>query len=399
MCRSLFLVLCFAAVLCSKAQAADFSFQGYADLRLVLPDNEKTWIDGGLGKLRYGNGQPDPNLRFAEAAGQGTLALSDDLHAVAVARVEPKDRAGIDALEAYLSYRPQMNDWMWSLKAGAFLPPFALENGDLGWTSPYTLTPSAIDTWIGNELRSIGEETEISRRTSRGTFALTGALICCNEPAGILMAYRGWTLDDRPTGIFEEVRIPAATSRLLGADDRTPLFRQIDDRVGWYAGASWSMAGIGKASLYRYDNNANDAAVRDGYHAWRTRFWSAAWESHRGALSILAQGVTGDTTIAFSSGSSVTHFTSAYLLVAYDVGSDWRIAARAETFDAHRPASSLLNEDGHAFTVALSWMPHDGLRVTGELINVVSTRGERTLDGLAPNQAQTQFQLNTRLFL
>ena len=45
-----------------------------------------------------------------------------------------------------------------SVKAGAFFPAISLENDDLGWTSPYTLTPSAINSWIGEELRTIGSE-------------------------------------------------------------------------------------------------------------------------------------------------------------------------------------------------------------------------------------------------
>ncbi len=44
------------------------------------------------------------------------------------------------------------------MKSGAFFPTISLENDDLGWASPYTLTPSAINSWIGDELRSIGSE-------------------------------------------------------------------------------------------------------------------------------------------------------------------------------------------------------------------------------------------------
>ena len=44
------------------------------------------------------------------------------------------------------------------MKAGAFFPTISLENDDIGWTSPYTLSASAINTWIGEELRTIGTE-------------------------------------------------------------------------------------------------------------------------------------------------------------------------------------------------------------------------------------------------
>ena len=55
----------------------------------------------------------------------------------------------------------------WSVKAGAFFPTISLENDDLGWTSPYTLTPSAINSWIGEELRTIGSEAHAALRHRR----------------------------------------------------------------------------------------------------------------------------------------------------------------------------------------------------------------------------------------
>ena len=62
-------------------------------------------------------------------------------------------------------------DVSWSVKTGAFFPTISLENDDLGWTSPYTLTPSAINSWIGEELRTIGSEGTCAGDTGGiGTF-------------------------------------------------------------------------------------------------------------------------------------------------------------------------------------------------------------------------------------
>src|SRR5581483_4372981 len=94
--------------LSASASAMEFTFDGYADVRMVLPPRgEKSWIDGGLGKLRFGAAQPSPNFRFVEAVGQLTLAVEDDLHIVTVARIEPEQRTGIDLLESYVSWRPE----------------------------------------------------------------------------------------------------------------------------------------------------------------------------------------------------------------------------------------------------------------------------------------------------
>jgi hypothetical protein len=385
---------------CAKATAVELDFQGYADFRLVVPGGERSWLDGGLGKLRFGSNQPDPNLRFTEAVGQGTLSLNDDLRMVVVGRLEPEQRTGADLLEAYAVYRQHLEGWSVSLKAGAFFPPFSLENTDLGWTSPYTLTPSAINSWVGDELRTVGGEVHAERKTSCGVFSLTGSLFCCNDPAGVLIADRGWTLDDRPTGMIEEVREPDATLKLFSetAPERTPLFLEIDHRVGWYLGGSWSKAGIGKLAVFRYDNNGNPSAVQAEYSAWRTRFWSIGWESHFDALSILAQGLSGDTTIEpFAGFDATTHFKSAYLLAAYDLDAV-RLAARAEAFQTRALSGpALLDEDGHAFTVAASWIAKDWLRLSAELIALDSRRGERLLEGENPARSDTQFQLSVRL--
>ena len=388
-------------VLATHAQAMEFSFDAYVDLRLVVPPDEVSWLDGGLGKARYGSAQPSPNFRFAEAAGQGTLAITDDLHAVTVLRLEPRQPTGVDILETYLSWRPQAEgDWRWSVKAGAFFPPISVENDDLGWTSPYTLTPSAIDSWVGNELRTIGGEADVAWTGGYGTLTAIGSLYCCNEPAGVLIADRGWTLDDRPMGLLERVRIPNATAALFGmpVPSRTGMFENIDDHVGWYTGLKWDVRDAGQLAVLWYDNNADPEAFTARDTSWRTHFWAASLKAHPFGVTVLAQGMTGDTVIeAF--GYHYTDFQSAFLLLSYDID-DWRVSGRADVFQTRtRPAFTLLDEDGHAFTVAVSWSPEDWLRLTGELLDVESRRTERALIGVAPEQSSTQFQMSARVFL
>src|SRR5262249_60757069 len=89
-------------------------------------------------------------------------------------------------------------DLGWSVKAGAFFPTISLENDDIGWTSPYTLTPSAINTWIGEELRTIGGEGNLRWRTpDLRTITFTASLFRGNDPARRLMARR-WLAFGRP---------------------------------------------------------------------------------------------------------------------------------------------------------------------------------------------------------
>lgn len=378
------------------------SFDAYADVRLVVPPAEVSWLDGGLGKTRFGGAQPSPSFRFAEAVGQGTLAITDELHAVTVLRVEPKQRTGVDILETYLTWRPQAEgDWRWSVKAGAFFPPISVENDDLGWASPYTLTSSAINSWVGNELRTIGGEADVAWSGGYGIVTAVGSLYCCNEPAGILMADRGWSLDDRPMGLLERVRIPDATAKLFGmpVPSRTGMFENIDDHVGWYTGLKWDVPQAGQVAVLWYDNNADPEAHTSRDTSWRTHFWSASLKAHPYGFTLLAQGMTGDTVIeAF--GYHYTDFQSAFLLLSYDFDDAWRASARADVFQTRtRPAFALFDEDGRAFTGAVSWSPQDCLRLTGELLDVESRRRDRVVVSVAPEQSNVQFQISARFFL
>ena len=378
--------------------------QGFVDGRLVAPPGEASWLKGGLGKLRFGSANGGVDGRFAEAIGEASWHATPDLTLVTTLRVEPDQRSGVDALEAYARYHPQYSGaWRWSLKAGAFFPPVSLENDDLGWTSPYTLTPSAIDSWVGDELRTIGAEAELAWHTDVGTFTATAALFCCNDPAGVLMAERGWTLDDRPTGLFETVHEPNISLALLhqAAPERTAMFIEIDGRPGWYGGATWEFPGFGRAQFLYYDNDANPARHDEDYFAWHTTYWSEGFRTQVGDIALLIQNLTGRTEDQFEPGHSwKTEFGSSYVLASYDFD-DWRFSARGDQFGTDQSMKfwQPFGEHGRAATAAVSWMPKDCLRVTAEFVALDATRPERIAAGLSQNEVDDQFQLSMRVLL
>jgi len=401
----------FLAALCVGQRVPAFAqsegaltVSGYGDFRALTSPSETAWLNGGLSKFRYGNN--DGNFRFAEAVAQGDLRLGDDFSVVALARAEPEQRIGLDLLEGYVSWHPAAaGPWSWSIKTGAFFPTISLENDDLGWTSPYTLTPSAINSWIGEELRTIGSEGIVRYDSGGfGSFSFTGAITCCNDPAGVLIADRGWAMDDRPSGLFSDLRLPEATVKLFHlGDDRTPMFVEIDGTPGWYAGLGWQMAGIGKLTVVRYDNEGDPYRRSGAYSAWDTRFWSYGARTSWNDLVLIAQGLQGQTVIGTSFGSSYTFFQSAFLLASYDLEGigleDWRASMRGDVFQTRHSGSSLTNEDGRAGTLALSWQGVDWLRVTGEWILMQSRKNEYVLAGFAsPQASQQELQLSAKIF-
>jgi hypothetical protein len=393
----LFLALLAAA---TPAHAMDAGFDSYVDLRLVASGNERSWLDGGLGKLRYDSG--DSIFQFADAVAQGYVLFTPEILAVGVVRADPEGKKFLLPLETYVRYRPvSTTAWRWSAKLGAFFAPFSLENSELGWTSYWTITPSAINSWFGDELRTIGGESTLEWRRPEGTLSLTGALYGWNDPAGVLIAERGWSMDDHPTALFDYPRRPDATLILFGAPhpDRTPMFDEIDHRVGWYAGMAWDDPDQWHAELIRYDNDGDPAAHKADYFAWHTDFWDIGLSKKWDEFTVLSQALTGETIIApFPGFSSTTRFDSAYALIGWERG-EWRLAARADVFRTHTQPASPLSENGYAITTAVSWLPKDWLRVTGEVLYIDSTRNERTVVGLAPNQGETQAQLSLRFYL
>jgi hypothetical protein len=100
--------------------------------------------------------------------------------------------------------------------------------------------------------------------------------------------------------------------------------------------------------------------------------------------------------------SATTDYNSAFLLLGWE-RDDWRIAGRADIFHTRTHTSfggsPLTGENGYALTAAVSWLPRDWLKLTGEVVSVASRRGARTIVGVDPQQTETQVQLSARFFL
>lgn len=184
-----------------------------------------------------------------------TAQVTPALLALADMQYQTTDHNAVSVLEAYLRYRPvSTTPLRWSVKLGEFFPPISLENDAIGWTSPWTLTPSAINSWIGEELRSIGAEARIEWRGAGQTIEGVAAVVRGNDPTGELLAARGWSLSDLTSGIGSLVREPDvyAIDRNRSVPLRFDPFVENDDRLGWYAGASWRAPGRGSIAVVRY---------------------------------------------------------------------------------------------------------------------------------------------------
>ena len=384
--------------------AQDFDVHGFVELRSAWPGDETSWRDGGLGKTRFGN---EDSRWTANAALAARWQITPALSAVAQAQWVPQQRHSLDVLEAYFAYRPvSTTPWRWSTRVGAFFPPISQENDGVGWTSPWTLSPSAIDSWVGEELRTIGIETRLQRRGANSNVEAFAALFTGNDPAGELLAARGWSLGDLTSGLHADVREPDVYAPL--AESQVPVsyrpFDEIDGRLGWYAGVDVDSQAWGKLVLLRYDNRADPTQSEDyddrEVYAWHTRFWSLGGQTQVGDVTVVAQAMHGSTTIEPAPAFVLqTNFRAGYVLATLQ-HDKWSPAIRFDLFDLQQLPDTLsapLSEHGHAVTMALNWRPLEKLRVTGEWLWIDSRRAQRPLEGSDADRIDRQFQLNLRL--
>lgn len=390
----------------SRAGAQELDLHGYIDFRAVAAPDTRSFVDGGLGKTRFGG--DDVGAEFGGAALQAALQFTPEWLALSAVQFQTSDQGTLDVLETYVRYRPvSTTPWRWSLKFGAFFPPISLENDGVGWTSRWTLTPSAINSWIGEELRTFGGEVRVEWRGAANTFEAASAVYGGNDPAGELMAARGWSMSDLTYGYGSSVREPDALSLSIEGSPpyRFDPFVEIDHRLGWYGELTWRSREHGRVTLLRYDNNA-DPTTSTHYgpdhevFSWHTYFWSLGAETRIGDMVLIGQAIQGGTEFEPSPFyQSETQFRAAYLLAGWDYGA-WRPALRLDLFSARQfptPLGSRDNEHGNAVTVAVNWRPRPWLRITGEVLRIDSSRTQRALVGLNESSVDTQVQLSVRV--
>ena len=238
---------------------------GFVAGRALWSDGAQSWEDRGLGKISFG-GDSRANIH-GEAAASARLDLGWNVALTINASLDPRrSRSPVDLIDAFAEFESSpASRTRFHAQVGAFFPPVSLENSAIAWTSPYTLTSSAINTWIGEELRTLGAEAGIEHHTDEGHIGVRGAVFAANDPAGVLLAWRGWTISDREAGLFE--RLPLAPLPIISAAGAVPqqapwfeLRHEIDDRPGVYLGLDGALHDIGEARLMLYDNRARDTA-------------------------------------------------------------------------------------------------------------------------------------------
>ena len=386
---------------------------GVVDLRYALSDGEASWLDDGFGKTRYGGagagrggwvGHPD--VASADLIWKPVLAF--DLSAYVDAVAQPGQKYPVDLSEGFVRYKPlpRAGGLRYELRAGLMYPAISLENDGPGWTPTRTITPSAINTWVGEELKTLAVEATVAKRWGDQDVSVTAGVFTHDDTSGTLLSWRGWALDDvRSTAFGEEPipEVPAAHKAFLVQDYDSRSVDELDGRPGVYARAEWRTPWAVTLNLFYYDNAGDRTTVTDGQWSWDTRFWNLGLRYTPDARTeILAQAMTGRTVTGFKTAHGWrvdANFDAAYVLVSRQVGHDLA-TARVDVFDVRdNTFQALDNNDERGWALTADWKhpigPHLALML--EALHVDSNRPARAYLLQAPRQAQTTLQTALKL--
>ncbi len=382
---------------------------GVVDLRLAAADGEPSFRNVGFGKLRYG-GDGGPGLKgaaqLANAALEWTPRIGWEWSAVVDVLAQPDQEHPIDLGQAYIVYKPvPSSPTRLQVRAGLFYPPISLENDARAWGVTNTITPSAIDSWVGEEVKVAGLEARVSRAFGDQELAVTSAVFGYDDTAGTLLSFRGWALHDVQSQAFGAFDLPPLSPFIDQVQsEESYSTREIDRQPGFYARLEWRPTPPLALHAFYYDNRGDKVDVTsDLQWAWATSFAEAGarWDVDERTV-ILAQALNGRTVMGFptSGGRFVDmDFRAAYLLGTHTIGKS-AFTARIDLFETHDRSALFLgdtNESGWALTAAWRYPLTRYLDLRAEALHVDSTRPSRSLSAEAPEQAQNLLQSSLRL--
>ena len=371
-------------IACLPVLAADkLEIRGLGELQAFYTDAGANWLDGGFSGTRFDEhvfplqlGRVGLNLDYHLS---DTLWLQTAGHLYADNGIEP------ELTEAYFTYRPvPAGPLRLRARVGAFHLPISLENRDVAWTSRFSTTPSAINTWIGEELRTVGAEISLEWpgrfRQSSNSWKVTAAVLGSNDAAGTILDHRGWASHDRQTGLFSRLQLPT----LSGVKRYIHPFYENDDDPGYYAIGEWGYLDALTLQLSHYDNKAKIGHGREGQSGWRTKFnqLAAEWRLP-GQWTLAAQAMDGST-LAINPRTLFTYhsgYTSVYFL-ANKIVNRHSFSARVERFsvdDRDAEPVDFSEQDGDSMMLSWEYEFSDHWRFGAEWLRHHSDKLERMI--------------------
>jgi hypothetical protein len=391
------------------------TFSVILDVRLVLADGANSWIDGGFGKARF-DGTDDADYQFNAYPVEASLIWQPRFTNSLVGNVSAAYQQGhdrdekFDVMEGYLTFiPPRRGNTNFAFKAGYYWPEISLEHATGGaWSTVYTITPSAINSWVGEEVKVIGAEATLYQTIGSVDLSATAGMFGFNDTSGTLLSFRGWGLHDIKSTLFGQFKLPPLNPFMtLAQEPVTRSVLEIDDKPGLYGRFEVRPSSSVVLNVFYYDNRGVPEEFTESLQwGWRTRFWNLGAVVDLGpSTRLLAQAMTGTTQMGFVPGNATrywvdTRYSSAYALLTHRFG-EIAVSGRLELFETRERGSRMVaaeeNEDGWAATLAGRIPVDDLFTLFVEALHLESERGARTVRlGIPAKETQNVVQAALR---
>jgi hypothetical protein len=265
-------------------------------------------------------------LRADELAAQSQVGIDwtpgprlwGHVHALARTDDDESRDGSVGVVEAFLEASFPVAEGRVRLRGGAMFLPSSLENVDALWQTPYTITPSALNTWLGEELRPIG----LDAAYSRSGLTIGGTLFRGNDTFGALPPVRGWAFHDRWILLGEEIPIDEEVY--------TSVSDENDGRLGWSGRAGWQGRRVGVR--FTHVDNRSDGLLYGDLYNWNTRLDIVGIEATRGGLTVAAESGWGPTYLVVEGQRIVSDLRASYVLLSKRLRNG-RVSLRLDHYD------------------------------------------------------------------
>jgi hypothetical protein len=355
----------------ASAQQQTFTLDGFLTARGVSADKRPSWLEHGLGRF---DASGTDGFAIAQLGADWTPSEHFDAHVSGIARREPSSfggkRAGLT--EAYLD----ASAGGFQLRVGQFFLPTSRENKQALWTSPYTLTWSALNTWIGEEFRPVGADLQWR---SQFYWTVGATAFRDNDTSGALLAWRGWAMGNRLTVYNEGLPLPPLPSFPKQGKETRPFEHDLDGRLGYAGRIRFTLPERANLQLAHVDNRGDRKLYRNEY-SWQTRFDTLSGEiGTTSPTTVAAEYMWGKTGMGFAPNPHVqSDFHAAYALVSHKIDRN-RFTVRIETFgvvDRAHATPETYDDHGRSWTLAWMYDVTPKVRAGLEFVQITGRREE-----------------------
>ncbi|MCJ8277945.1 MAG: hypothetical protein HRT44_06505 [Bdellovibrionales bacterium] len=393
-------------------QKIGVNFSGSIDVRASRTGHHKSWDEGGRAVVGDGTKQNgDSSFYFTLPRASLVADITYENESVAFIQFNVDDHAnnGTETFtsglfEAYLKLRPLKNTNYWKdtvYKVGMFVPPVSLEHDQTAWSTEYTVTPSAINTWVGEELKVLGIEEDYEFELSSWHKIRTQfAVFTSNDPMGGTLAWRGWAFHDYQLKAGDRLFFRDPDSGVAPPSDWGFPLKEVDGRPAVYGKLRYSYGDSFLFDVFHYQNFAEESELDSvGDYAWKSRFTNLGMKwNFLPSWTLLSQLLWGESSMGFSQTVNYVaiDFVSWYAMINYQTGKH-SFTGRYDDFRVFD--TDLVNDDnnqkGWAATAAYRYNCSDFHSISVEYLHAYSLRVGGTPDPLT-DAYDDQFLINWR---